>query len=100
MNLLTRLLTDITAGRDPGPFALLRRDGAAHLDVITGDVAAAGTLADIPLPPGAPGPRTLALVPYRQITERGFACVDDGTPLEYLRINRHEQVPVAAAMDA
>lgn len=100
MDLLTRLLTDVAAGQDPGPFALLCRDGADHVDVITGDVVTAATLADIPLPPGAPGPQTLALVPYRQITERGFACVDDGAPLECMTISRHEQAPVAAVVDA
>jgi phenazine biosynthesis protein phzE len=68
------------------PFALLHRDGADHVDVLTGDVVTVDTLADIPLTPGRPGPQTLALVPYRQIAERGFACVDDGAPLECLRI--------------
>jgi len=68
------------------PFALLHRDGADHIDVLTGDVVTVDTLADIPLTPGRPGPQTLALVPYRQIAERGFAAVDDGAPLECLRI--------------
>ena len=68
------------------PFALLHRDGADHVDVLTGDVVTVGALADIPLTPGRPGPQTLALVPYRQLTERGFACVDDAAPLECLRI--------------
>jgi phenazine biosynthesis protein phzE len=68
------------------PFALLHRDGAEHIDVLTGDVVTVAALADIPLTPGEPGPQTLALVPYRQIAERGFAAVDDGTPLECLRI--------------
>jgi phenazine biosynthesis protein phzE len=99
MDLLTRLLTDLAAGRDPGPFALLRRDGADHLDVLTGDVVTADTLAGIPLPPGA-GHQTLALVPYRQITERGFACVDDGTPLECLRIISAGTAPIGAAISA
>ncbi len=68
------------------PFALLHRDGADHIDMLTGDVVTVATLADIPLSPGGPGPQTLALVPYRQIAERGFAAVDDGAPLECLRI--------------
>ncbi|GAB1690670.1 anthranilate synthase family protein [Krasilnikovia sp. M28-CT-15] len=77
------------------PFAYLHRDGAEHIDVLTGDVVTAATLADIPLPPGRPGPATLALVPYRQIGERGFACVDDGAPLQCLRVAEHRRVPVA-----
>jgi phenazine biosynthesis protein phzE len=100
MDLLTHLLADVAAGIDPGPFALLRRDGADHLDVLTGDVVTADTLADIPLRPGALGPQTLALVPFRQIAERGFACVDDGIPMECLRITAHDRTPVAAVLDA
>jgi phenazine biosynthesis protein phzE len=76
------------------PFALLHRDGADHVDVLTGDVVTVGTLADIPLTPGRPGPQTLALVPYRQVAERGFACVDDGTPLECLRIAERTTRPL------
>ncbi|MEX5710720.1 chorismate-binding protein [Parafrankia sp. FMc6] len=100
MELLRHLLGALTAGRDPGPFALLRREGADHLDVLTGDVEVASRLADIPLPPGPAGPRTLALVPFRQIVERGFACVDDGAPLECLRVNGHERMPLPAALAA
>ncbi len=76
------------------PFALLHRNGAEHVEILHGDVVTAATLADIPLPAGA-GPQTLALIPFRQIAERGFACVDDGTPLECLRIERLETVPLA-----
>ncbi|WP_067498775.1 anthranilate synthase family protein [Actinoplanes sp. TFC3] len=76
------------------PFALLHRDGAEHVDVLTGDLTTVATLADLPLPAG-PGPQTLALIPYRQVAERGFACIDDGTPLEALQISRHETVALA-----
>jgi 2-amino-4-deoxychorismate synthase len=99
MDLLT--LFDATDPLDPTrprPFALLRREGAAHLEVFTGDVTTADRLADIPLPPGRPGPATLALVPYRQITERGFACVDDDAPLECLVIGSYGEVPLDAAL--
>jgi phenazine biosynthesis protein phzE len=77
------------------PFALLHRDGADHVEVLTGDVVTVAALADIPLTPGRPGPQTLALVPYRQIAERGFDCVDDGAPLECLRITSTRRKPVA-----
>ena len=69
------------------PFAYLHRDGADHVEVLTGDVVTVPALADIPLPPGG---RTLALIPFRQITERGFACVDDRAPLECLRVTGYE----------
>ncbi|MBQ1026151.1 anthranilate synthase family protein [Micromonospora sp. C95] len=99
MHQLTDLLTALAAGLDPGPFALLRRDGTEHLDLFTGTVTTVERLADIPLPAAA-GPATLALVPYRQVAERGFACVDDGAPLECLRIDHHHQLPLAGVLDA
>ncbi|MEV0807615.1 chorismate-binding protein [Micromonospora sp. NPDC050200] len=100
MNRPHDLLATLAHDADPGPFALVRREGAAHLDLFTGTVRTADRLADLPLPDGAPGPRTLALVPYRQITERGFDCVDDGTPLEYLEIAGHARIALTDALAA
>ncbi|WP_345710881.1 chorismate-binding protein, partial [Kineococcus glutinatus] len=77
------------------PFALLRRLDPATgspgpVEVLTGPVSTVDRLADVPLPTGAPagGPRrdALALVPFRQIAERGFDVHDDGTPLRVLRV--------------
>ncbi|MFI2714242.1 chorismate-binding protein [Micromonospora sp. NPDC018662] len=93
-------LAAVAAGHDPGPFALVRREGADQVDLYTGPVRRADRLADLPLPEGPAGPRTLALVPYRQLTERGFACVDDGMPLEYLTVERHRRIPLAEVLDA
>ncbi|MBM0239222.1 chorismate-binding protein [Micromonospora sp. ATA32] len=94
------LLTAVAGGADPGPFALVRREGADHLELFTGTVRTVDRLAEIPLPAGAPGPHTLALVPYRQIGERGFACVDDGVPLECLVIDGHQRIGLADALAA
>ncbi|SCG69554.1 anthranilate synthase family protein [Micromonospora halophytica] len=94
------LLAVLAQGADPGPFALVRREGADHVDLFTGTVRVADRLADLPLPDGPAGARTLALVPYRQITERGFDCVDDGTPLEYLEIAGHARIALADALAA
>ncbi|MEE6261505.1 anthranilate synthase family protein [Plantactinospora sonchi] len=99
MTQLRHLLTAIAAGTDPGPFALVRREGAHALEVLTGTLRTVDRLTDIPLEGGPAGPRTLALVPYRQIAERGFACVDDGTPLECLALDGHDRVPLAEALD-
>ncbi len=74
------------------PFAYLHRDGADHVEVLTGDVITVGTLAEIPLEPGRP---VLAVVPYRQIAERGFDCVDDGAPLECLLVTARETRPLS-----
>ncbi|SCF08657.1 phenazine biosynthesis protein phzE [Micromonospora purpureochromogenes] len=100
MNRPHDLLAALAHDADPGPFALVRREGAAHLDLFTGTVRTADRLVDLPLPDGAAGPRTLALVPYRQIAERGFECVDDGTPLEYLEIAGHAPIALADALAA
>ncbi|MGV9981232.1 anthranilate synthase family protein [Micromonospora wenchangensis] len=100
MTHLYDLLAAVADGVDPGPFALLRRDGVDHVDLFTGPVDVAERLADLPLPEGGPGPRTLALVPYRQIAERGFDCVDDGVPLEYLTVTGHATLPLADLLAA
>ncbi|MCX4471286.1 chorismate-binding protein [Micromonospora sp. NBC_01655] len=94
------LLAAAARGVDPGPFALVRREGVDHLELFTGTVRPVDRLADVPLPDGPPGPRTLALVPYRQVTERGFACVDDGVPLECLEITGQARLPLADALAA
>ncbi|GAA1920429.1 anthranilate synthase family protein [Streptantibioticus ferralitis] len=70
----------------PPPFAVLHRPestGPGALDVLVGEVSTPDTLAGIPLPGGSSGPghEVLAIVPYRQITERGFVAADDGAPL-------------------
>ncbi len=101
MDLLRSLLATATAtaGGEPGPFALLRREGADHLDVLRGELDVVDRLADLPLPTAGPaGPRTLALVPYRQLTERGLTCIDDAMPLECLRVDEHVRVPLATAL--
>ncbi|MGW4467372.1 chorismate-binding protein [Micromonospora sp. NPDC004704] len=100
MDLLPHLLATIAAGTDPGPFAIIRRADAPDLEVYTGELRTVDRLADIPLPGGPAGARTLALVPYRQIAERGFACVDDGAPLECLTIGAHQRVPLDRALAA
>ncbi|MEU8821172.1 anthranilate synthase family protein [Actinoplanes sp. NPDC048796] len=75
------------------PFALLHRDGADHVEVLTGDVVTVETLDDIPLHRGRP---TLAVIPYRQIAERGFDCVDDGAPLECLVVRSARNEPLSS----
>ncbi|KOG74825.1 hypothetical protein ADK77_03935 [Streptomyces antibioticus] len=90
----------------PGtPFAVLHRPGAGHpgtVDVVSGPLRTAATLAELSLDdesaPASPGPgpahRVLALVPHRQIAERGFAAPDDGTPLLAMDIGTQHTVPL------
>ncbi|WP_433058249.1 anthranilate synthase family protein [Dactylosporangium sp. CS-033363] len=74
------------------PFALLRREGRDTVEVLTGPVSTVDTLAELP-------DECLALVPFRQVRERGFDCVDDGTPLSVLHIESRREVPVSALCD-
>ena len=81
------------------PFALLRRrtHGRDHdtVELLIGPVHEAARLADLPA-----GDRTsLALVPYRQIRERGFDVHDDGTPLSVLVADETYELPLADVVD-
>lgn len=96
-DLLDRILT-----ARPPAFALLYRPGSGDdpgaVDVLSGEVSFHRSLADVPLGAGsAPGPAhdALVLIPYRQLTERGFAAPEDGQQLVAMTIDRHERVPVA-----
>ncbi|MFF7329195.1 anthranilate synthase family protein [Streptomyces sp. NPDC090306] len=66
---------------DDRPFALLHRRAPGHdpdtVELLIGPVTTRERLADLP-------DTGLALVPFRQIRERGFDVRDDGTPLAVL----------------
>lgn len=80
------------------PFALLARDGST-VEVLTGDVVDVAALADIPLADGSGAPReVLALVPFRQVVERGFECHDDGAPLRCLVVDDHATLSLDTAL--
>ncbi|MET8326087.1 anthranilate synthase family protein [Streptomyces sp. NPDC005181] len=91
---LQRLLTD-----DCPPFALLRRrtPGRDHdtVEVLIGRVREVDRLAGLPVGPQP----SLALVPFRQIAERGFDVRDDGTPLSVLTADETYELPLAAVLD-
>ncbi|MGA5525614.1 anthranilate synthase family protein [Streptomyces pseudogriseolus] len=82
---------------DDRPFALLRRRTPGHdhdvVELLTGPVAARERLADLP-------DEGLALVPFRQIRERGFDVRDDGTPLLVLTPEERREFPLAEALAA
>ncbi|MFD0414472.1 anthranilate synthase family protein [Streptomyces sp. NPDC127108] len=81
---------------DDRPFALLRRrtPGRDHdtVEVLLGPVTTCERLADLP--------EGLALIPFRQIRERGFEVTDDGTPLSVLTPEETYEVPLAEALAA
>ncbi|MFF7264373.1 anthranilate synthase family protein [Streptomyces sp. NPDC008159] len=80
---------------DPRPFALLRRrtPGLDHdtVEVLIGPVTTCERLADLP-------DEGLALVPFRQIRERGFDVRDDGTPLSVLVPEESYALPLERAL--
>ncbi|MEU5094346.1 anthranilate synthase family protein [Streptomyces sp. NPDC020996] len=86
-------LTDLL--HDPRPFALLRRRTPGHdqdvVELLLGPVTVHDRLADLP-------DEGLALVPFRQIRERGFDVRDDGTPLAVLRPEETHVLPLEAAL--
>jgi phenazine biosynthesis protein phzE len=88
MNLLDLL-------HDPRPFALLRRRTPGHdenaVELLLGPVTTYDRLADLP-------DEGLALVPFRQIRERGFDVRDDGTPLAFLTPEESYEIPLADAL--
>ncbi len=87
-------LLDAVLAEPPGQaWAVLVREGQDCAEVLVGEVDDVDLLAQIPA--AAPGIPVLAIVPFRQITERGFDAHDDGTPLRVLRATAFERVPLA-----
>ncbi len=87
-------LADLTA--DPSAsFVLIARDGSDTVELLSGDVIDVDLLADIPLGTGADAREIFALVPYRQVRERGFEAREDDTPLRCLVIDEHVHLPTS-----
>ncbi|MFF9020878.1 anthranilate synthase family protein [Streptomyces eurythermus] len=81
---------------DDRPFALLRRRTPGRdeqlVEVLIGPVTRRERLAALP-------DEGLALVPFRQLGERGFDVRDDGTPLLVLTPEESFELPLAEALD-
>ncbi|WP_368396421.1 anthranilate synthase family protein [Streptomyces sclerotialus] len=90
---------------DGTPFALIHRPhatGRDRLELLRGDISAVPRLADLPLAGTAESDATragrhelLALLPYRQISERGYVCNDDGAPLLVMEVHDQQELSVA-----
>ncbi|MGW2463028.1 anthranilate synthase family protein [Streptomyces sp. NPDC001761] len=80
---------------DPRPFALLHRRTPGRdedlVEVLLGPVSGRDRLADLP-------DEGLALIPFRQIRERGFDVRDDGTPLLVLTPQETHTLPLDEAL--
>lgn len=81
-------------------FVLIARDGADDVELLTGDVVDVDLLADIPLSSDGTPNEVFALVPYRQVRERGFVAQDDGAPLRCLVVEEHLRLPTPALLAA
>ncbi|MGE7439250.1 MULTISPECIES: anthranilate synthase family protein [Kitasatospora] len=99
-DLLARILAD-----PPKAYALLHRPesvGADSLELLVGDVTEPATLDGLPLPdqPARPGAHheVLAVIPYRQIVERGYTAPDDGAPLIALTVTGQQRLSLADAL--
>lgn len=90
---------------NPPPFAIIYRPeiNPDKVDVFIGDVVSCETLDDIPL--GGDDGRlnnghdVLVIIPYQQIKERHFDCVNDQTPLVAMKIQKHSAHPKAQALE-
>ncbi|MDH6134763.1 phenazine biosynthesis protein phzE [Kitasatospora sp. MAA4] len=102
------LLARLSAPGAPA-FALLHRRAPRlapdTVEILLGEVGSYETLAELPVrfgrpADGAPRHDLLALVPYRQIRERGFEAHDDGTPLQALSVTEQYAFPLAEVLPA
>ena len=79
-------------------WAVIRRKAAATAGIVGGTRSEVDSILDIPLEDGIPEPGRsadrLVAVPFRQIAERGFDVIDDGTPLVVVDITEEHEVGV------
>ncbi len=99
------LLADILSA-DPGPFAIIYRPETSRTqaDLLTGSVRCLESIDDIILERGGEAARggvhsVLAMIPYRQIRERGYDCIDDKAPLVALDIETQATIEKQALLD-
>ena len=81
-----------------GAWAVIRRKASPTAGLVGGTPYEVASLLDIPLETGAPEPGRsadrLVAVPFRQVRERGFAAIDDGTPLTVVDLEVEHEVSV------
>ena len=79
-------------------FVLLAREGSDSVELLTGTIVDVDLLSDIPLDADGAPREVFALVPFRQVRERGFAAQDDGAPLRCLLVDAHLHLPAEEAV--
>ncbi len=87
-----------------GAWALIRRKAEPTAGLIGGTPTQVASLLDIDLEEGVPQSGKIAdrlvAVPFRQVRERGFEAIDDGTPLVVVAIAEEHEVGVPDLIDA
>ncbi len=95
------LLADVQAY---DAWAVIRRKAAPTAGLVGGSRREVASLLDIPLEEGPPEPGRFAdrlvAVPFRQVRERGFEAIDDGTPLVVVDVEAEHEVRVEDLLDA
>ncbi|CAH0138909.1 MULTISPECIES: chorismate-binding protein [unclassified Microbacterium] len=97
---MTEPLLAALADDPDASFVLIARDGAQTVEILTGQIHDVDLLGDIPLTRDGIAREVFAMVPYRQVRERGFDAVDDGTPLRCLMVDDHRHLPIREALAA
>lgn len=93
-NSLAKTLEDVIAKGDA--FALIHRPhvtGVAKLEMFKGEVSFPNALSSISVDKNQ-NESVLAIVPYKQLWERGFSFIDDDRPLISLLIHERSVVPI------
>lgn len=83
-------------------WALIRRGQGDDALLVGGERSVVESLLDVPLEtdvPEAPVQDRLLAVPFRQVRERGFEAIDDGTPLVVVTLTEEHHVPVSELLE-
>lgn len=88
------LLDGVIAGEFEA-FALINRHSSPWVEILAGSTVDVDLIADIPLrDERGQAQEVLALLPFRQIRERGFTVREDDSPLRCLIVQERAQVPI------
>ncbi|HEX6151720.1 anthranilate synthase family protein [Nocardioides sp.] len=86
-----------------GAWAVIRRKAEPTAGLVGGTPRELASILDIALEEGVPDPGRradrLAAVPFRQVAERGFEAIDDGSPLTVVDVEVEHEVAVDDLLD-
>jgi len=92
--------------KQEGSFALLHRPdafGKEQLEILFGEISTVDCLDDIPLANRSDQSmegrhEALVLIPHQQITEQGYAAIEDGSPLIVLSVIEQGQISISEVL--